>query len=388
MPSLHVRCARRRCLSALIAVALAAPLAAHAQASAPKPIAAPNAEFEEPLTGPVRFVELRDGRLLVHDQGEKKLATLDFATGALTDVSREGNGPTEFRSALALLRAPNDSIWLYDLIAQRVLILAPDGTPVRTQLFANSGDPMAMMNRPFVREHDAGGRSYGEVRAFTFSEGRMSFGDSVTLVRTSANRLDTLTRLPNHIRAPSFDGTTIKLHVPGFVAWDAWGVFPDGRVMVVRGDRYVPELFLPNGTRRTAPALPFTPVQVTAADRAEMIAETRKAMEQGMNVARSMAAGQPMPAVELQEPQPWQSVKPPIAGQVILVDSRLRAWVPVTRRPGDAGERFDLLDADGRLLDTVLLPKDVTLLGFGNGVLYTTRKDADDLLWLRRHPLP
>jgi hypothetical protein len=70
------------------------------------------------------------------------------------------------------------------------------------------------------------------------------------------------------------------------------------------------------------------------------------------------------------------------------VDSKLRAWVPVLRRPADAGERFELLDADGRYLDSVVLPKDVTLLGFGRGVAYTQKKDEDELLWLQRHPLP
>jgi hypothetical protein len=208
------------------------------------------------------------------------------------------------------------------------------------------------------------------------------------LVRTSGARTDTLARIPSHVRAPDFDGSKVTVHVPGFVAWDAWGVFPDGRVMVVRGDRYVPELILPNGTRRSGPAIPVTAVAVTATDRAQMMEESRRAMAEGMNAARSFSRGQPLPSFEIKEPQPWQSVKPPIAGQVILIDSRLRAWVPVTKRAGDVGERFDLLDAEGRLLDTVVLPKDVTLLGFGDGVLYTTRKDADDLLWVRRHPLP
>jgi hypothetical protein len=359
-----------------------------AQVRPARALAAPTAEFEEPLTGPLRMIELRDGRVLIHDGGETRLAIADFASGEFTDVAREGSGPAEFRSAMALLRAVGDSIWLYDLILSRVLVLGPDGKPVRTQLFANASDPMAMLSRPIVREHDAAGRTFGELRIVRFAEGRMSFSDSVLLVRATGGRTDTVAMMPNHVRAPSFDGQVLRISAPGFPSADAWGVFPDGRVMVVRGVNYVPEIFLPNGTRRTAAALPFPRVPVTAADRTKMMDDTRKAMEEGMNLGRAMAGNQPMPRFEVIEPDPWQSHKPPLAGTVVLVDPRDRAWVPVLRREVGLGERFDLLDADGKWLDAVTLPKDVTLIGFGRNVVYSTRKDSDDLLWLQRHPLP
>jgi hypothetical protein len=374
-------------LAALLVALLTAPAAAQEQRPT-RPLAPPNAEFAEPLSGPLRIVELPDGRVLIHDTKEKRLAIADLASGELTDVAREGSGPTEFRSALALLRAPGDSIWLYDLVQSRVLVLGPDARPARTQLFAGAGDPMAMMNRPMVREHDRGGRGYGEVRAMSFSEGRMSFSDSVLLVRTSGTRADTLATMPNYVRAPSFDGQVIRMRIPGFPPMDAWGVFPDGRVMVVRGVRYVPELYLADGTRRSAPALPFPRLAITAADRTKLMDDSRKALEEGLNMGRAMSGNNPMPRFELLEPEQWQTHKPPLAGTVILVDAKLRAWVPVQRRANDPGERFELLDADGKLLETITLPKDVTLLGFGRGVVYTQRKDSDDLLWLQRHSLP
>ena len=289
---------------------------------------------------------------------------------------------------MTLARAPGDSVWLYDLVAQRVLVIGPDGRPVRTELFANSGDPMAMMSRPMVRDHDAAGRTYGELRAVAFSAGQISFSDSVLIVRSVGARSDTLAMMPNYIRAPTFDGQSIKMRVPGFPPMDAWGVFPDGRVMIVRGDRYVPEIYLADGTHRTAPALPFPRVSVTAADRARLMDETKKAMEEGMNLGRALSGGAQMPRFDLLEPEQWQTTMPPLAGTVILVDSKLRAWVPVPRRPNDPGDRFELLDAEGKYFDSVVLPKDVTLIGFGRGVVYTQKKDEDELLWLQRHTLP
>lgn len=367
-------------------VVLAVP--AVAQGPVARPLAAPNAELAEPLSGPLRILELPDGRVLVHDSKEKRLAIADLSSGELSDVAREGSGPTEFRSATALLRAPGDSIWLYDLVQSRILVLGPDARPARTQLFSNANDPMAMLSRPMVREHDAIGREYGELRALRIEEGRMSFSDSVLLVRSNGLTADTLATMPNYVRAPSFDGQVLRMRIAGFPPADAWGVFPDGRVLLVRGERYVPELYLADGTRRTAPAIAFPRVPVTAADRTKLMDDTRKAMEEGMNLGRALSGGAPMPRFELLQPEQWQTHKPPLAGTVILVDSKQRAWVPVLRRANEPGEHFDLLDADGKLLESITLPKDVTLIGFGRGVAYTQRKDSDDLLWLQRHPLP
>ena len=106
--------------------------------------------------------------------------------------------------------------------------------------------------------------------------------------------------------------------------------------------------------------------------------------------ARSMAADAPsgfqMPKIELIEPE-WQTHKPPLAGTVILVDGKNRAWVPALGAT-PAVVRFDLLDADGRAVDAIALPDGAALLGFGKGVVYVSRKDADDLLYVQRYALP
>jgi hypothetical protein len=371
------------------AISLAGPLAGPlaAQQRAGKPLGKPIAELEEPLTGPVLLVELRDGRVLLHDAGEKRLMVVDFATGEIADVAREGAGPKEFRSALALLRAPSDSVWLYDLLQSRVLVLGPDGVPHRVQLFSDASNPMAMLSRPMVREHDRAGNTYGELRAMSFEGGKISMGDSVVLVRARQGKADSVAKMPMHMSAPEFVPPKIRVKLPGFPPMDAWGVFPDGRIMLIDGDTYTPQLILPDGTRRTAAAIPFPRMPVTAADRVKLMEETRKQFGQGMQRARGMAQGQPIPEFEFVEPNPWQSEKPPLLGTAIKVDDRNRAWVPV-RDVAGLGGRFDLLDAEGRLVDTVQLAKEVLLLGFGKGVAYVARKDADDLLHLQKVALP
>ncbi len=376
----------------LVAVALvlaaAMPLASGAQQRAARPIGAPIAEFEEPLTGPLRIIELRDGRVLVHDEKEKRLGIADFKSGEFTEASREGAGPKEFKSAMALVRAPGDSIWLYDLIQSRVLVIDPVGRPQRTTPFSDAGDMMAMLRRPMVRELDEAGNTYGELREMSIAAGRVTMSDSVVLIRSTKGKADTLAKMPSFLTAPEMGAGGIKIRLPGFPPMDAWGVFPDGRVLVVRGATYTPEIFLADGSRRKVTAIAFPAVRVTAADREKLMADTRKGVELAMSGARGMAGagGGEMPKVEVVEPETWQPNKPPLTGTVIMVDEKNRAWVPVLS--SNKLVRFDLLDADGRLIDAISFPEGAVMLGFGKGVVYATRKDEDDLLYLQRYRLP
>ena len=378
-----------RCALVLIALTVALPAAAQQRAA--RAIGKPLAEFDEPFTGPLRLVELRDGRLLVHDGGEKRLVIADFATGDVSDAARLGAGPLEFQTATALLRGPGDSIRLHDLVQSRVLLLSPEGKPLRTEPFAKANDMMAMLKRPLVRETDRVGTTYAELREMAIEGGKMTMSDSVVLIRAKSNgKADTLAKMPSYLTSPEMTGSSIKLRFPGFPPMDAWGVFPDGRVLIVRGTTYTPEIHLADGTKRTAPAIAFPVVRVTADDRKKLMDELRGGIEKAMAGARSMAADAPsgfqMPKIELIEPE-WQTHKPPLAGTVILVDGKNRAWVPALGATSTA-VRFDLLDADGRAVDSIALPDGAALLGFGKGVVYVSRKDADDLLYVQRYALP
>jgi hypothetical protein len=372
----------------LLCGGVVAPLAAQ-QPRAARALAAPNAELEEPWSGPLQLVELRNGNIVVHDNKEKRIAVADFRTQEQREVSREGGGPTEFRSVIGMWRTPGDSVQLLDLIQSRMLVLDPTGTARRTTLLPGAGDPMAMMNRPMTRNLDAAGRWYGQAIAISFEGGKMTMSDSAVIVRTDPTtmRADSLTKIPTFTAAPEFSQTLIRIRVPGFPPQDAWGVYPDGRVIVVRGRNYVPEFFPVGGAARRAAALPYAQMPVTAADKRMIMDSVQRAMEEGMRQAAGMGGGAgQMPRVELLEPETWQTQRPAITGDQIKIDPRGRAWVPVLDRT--PGQRYDLLDAEGRVVDAIKLPAKVNLLGFGTNSVYTARVDEDDLMYIRRHPLP
>lgn len=371
-----------------LTLCLAAPLAAQ-QPRAARPLPAHNAELEEPWSGPLQIVELRNGDIVVHDSREKRLVVASFRTQEQADAAKEGSGPTEFRSVIGMWRMPGDSVQVMDLMQQRMLVLDPTGRAKRTMPLPGAGDPMALMRSPMTRAMDARGRWYGEGRDMRFEGGRISFGDSVVIVRTDpgTRRADSLARMLNIVKAPQISQQAMRIEAPGYPKYDIWGVFPDGRVIVLRAEGYVPEIIGVNGQARRAAALPYPRLPVTAADRRQMMDSMKRAMDEGMRQAAGMApAGAQMPRVDLVEPEAWQTEKPPFTGDRVYVDPRGRAWVPVVDRT--PGQRFDLLNADGQIVDAIKLPPGTHLLGFGAATVYTARRDADDLLYIRRHPLP
>lgn len=371
------------------ALLAALPLSAQ-QPRAARPLPAPNAELEEPWSGPLQLIELRNGDVLVHDSREKRLVVTSFASQEQRIAAREGSGPAEYRSVIAMWRTLGDSVQVLDLMQQRILVLDPAGRARRTQPIAGAGDPMALMRTPMTRTVDAQGRWYGEGRDMSFEGGKLSFGDSVVVVRTDPRsaKADSLIKFYNIVQAPEVASPqAIRMRVPGYPKYDIWGVFPDGRVLLLRANGYVPEIVMPNGQRRRAAALPYPRLPVTEADKRTMMDSVRKAIDEGIRQSAGMVpAGTQMPRFDLVEPDPWQTEKPPFTGDRVLVDPRGRAWVPVVDRT--PGQRYDLLNADGAIVDAIKLPPKVQLLGFGASGMYTALRDEDDLLVIRRHPLP
>lgn len=374
---------------ALVASAIAFVVTpAFAQPRAARPLTAPPVEFAEPFSSIARMVELANGTVLVNDTREKRLGVADFGKGTFNDVAREGAGPLEYRVVFALMRGPGDSVLLWDIGNQRRMVLSPDGRPVRTEA-TGAGDMMSMIGRPLPRDFDARGNLYSTHRGLDVKGPQMLQSDSVAIVRFAAGsqRGDTLAQYgasPNSRSTGSKDGV-VQMPATGFPALDAWAVFPDGRVLLIRGADYVPEIIRPDRSRVRAAAIPHTRLPLTAADK-----------EASMKQARAQAAGMRMPAppggapprFEAVEPAEWQATLPPLASTTIRVDSRARAWVHVRERDAAAGERYDLLDADGRLVDAIRLPKGLKLIAMGKGVLYGTREDEDGLIYLVRLPLP
>jgi hypothetical protein len=390
----------------------------------PRTLPAPQAEFEEPfssvLVGAVR--ELRDGRVIVADPRDKIVSVIDFRNGSATSIGREGSGPQEFGLPVRLYGTQGDTTLLYDPLNSRYLIIGPDAKPINTIRLEDEmprrpqASPPGGQGRPqggpqimvggggfTVRASDARGRLYGEGSPITPGPNGPVIADSVPLLRLdrSAKRLDTLTYivLPKSNSQVSGGQGNMRVQIGGanpLAPRDEWAVFPDGRVAVARAATYHIDFILPDGSKRSGPRIAYTPVRMSAAEirYEEGLRNAARANQMSISisnsngqVSRSAQMGPGANAPPLEPLTDWPEVKPPFRFGLASVVARPNGelWVRRTENAQARGTLYDVINAQGTVAFQVRLEDGVSLVGFGTNTIYTTRKDEDDLVYLRRH---
>ncbi len=399
---------------------LAAVFAAAATAAAPlaaqqgvRQLPAPDVTFEEPFSSitPGTVRELSDGRVIVADARDKVVQLLDFRTGSATAIGREGSGPGEFGMPFRVFQASADTTFLFDPVNTRYLVIGPDGKPVSTfRVEEETGGPgggLRIGGMMFARASDGAGRLYAEAPGFSQGPGGTpTSADSAPIVRYDrrTKKSDTLTwvKLPRQNTQVSGTQGNMRVMVGSanpLTPRDEWAVFPDGRVAVVRASDYRIDWYLPNGTRRASPAIRYTPIRITDADKREEEALRLRARSSQMmmtvnagagGVQRSATMGAPANAPPPPPLTDWPDVKPPFRPGMASVWARPNGdlWVRRTEPAGAKGTLYDVINAQGAVMYQVRLDEGVNLVGFGNATLYTTKLDEDDLVYLRRHRVP
>lgn len=401
---------------ALLAVAL--PLGAQ---QAPRTLPAPQAEYEEPFSQIGGIRELRDGRVIVADPRDKVVSVIDFRSGSSSSIGREGSGPQEFGLPMRLYTAPGDTTLLFDPLNSRYLIIGPDAKPINTFRLEDEAPrrpqtPPPGQERPqsrlqatiggfgfSPRASDARGRLYGEGSPISPGPDGPIVADSVPLIRMdrATRRMDTLTYivLPKSNTQVSGGGGNQRVMIGGanpLSPRDEWAVFPDGRVAVARAKTYQIEFIAPDGTKRSGPRIAYTPVRMNAAEiryeeglRNAARANQMSIMMSNNNgqITRSAQMGPGANAPPLEPLTDWPDVKPPFrAGQAsVWARPNGELWVRRTENAQARGTLYDVINAQGTVAFQVRLEDGVTLAGFGANTIYTTRKDEDDLVYLRRH---
>ena len=175
---------------------------------------------------------------------------------------------------------------------------------------------------------------------------------------------------------------------------DAWGVAPDGSIVVARAGDYHLEWIRPDGSVIRGPAVPYDPVRIRQEEKEEYLAEQSRSgggirvgvtVENGQ-MSMQFARGGETDARAVDQFS-WPDTKPAFYGGRIPVDPLGRAWI---RRHVDAGEEstYDVFDASGNPLGTMALPHGKRVVGFGPESLYVVAFDDLDLSYLERYPLP
>jgi hypothetical protein len=308
-----------------------------------------------------------------------------------------------------LLAGASDTAVYYDVMQSRLLLISPSGALVRTVPFGTTGDVQGMISRMQPMAVDAAGRIYGQTMGMKMptapgkGEGPMpTFTDTVEIQSLDFRSGKTTTRAPVRSAtaqlAPKVEmtGGNIKLTItaPDFSPVDVWTALPDGRVAILKDGIYRVHFVTAARTETLGPLIPSTPIPVTALEKKALVDSVRRMMDSSMAQMRKTLAGAtgngktapPGITADVLEPRSWRATKSPYTALQSSPDGRL--WVTVSQPTGTRTSRYDVLNASGALVAQVVLAPGERLVGLGRGTVYTVRKDADDLQYLRRYDLP
>ncbi|MGH7433498.1 MAG: hypothetical protein ACREJL_07085 [Candidatus Methylomirabilales bacterium] len=359
----------------------------------PRRLASPT-EFPAAFTVIRAVMPLPDGRLVVSDPQENRLALIDYSSGLIQSLGRVGEGPHEFRRAGGLYRAPGGGVFLLDHDLRRLLPVLPSGDLGDVVGLPTGGASTFWSPRgPDPLSIDTLGLVYSAVRF-----GGFTAPTSVLLRFRPSARPDTLTELLRpEVKVLTEVAKRMEYQEVLFSPEDTWVVSPGGRVAVVRAVPYRIEWIPPEGPRVIGPIIRHEPIPVTHGEKVEIasgqagsrgrISVTVLRAPVGGSRAGGEGAPQPIPVSELL----FAKVKPPVMVRESgppIIDDRGRLWVQRNVRPDETSSMFDVFDQRGELVERVALPTGSRLVGFDRQWMYAARADSNRFERLQRFPLP
>lgn len=325
--------------------------------------------------------ELADGRVLIVDEADKRVAVGDWKTGAVRRIGREGSGPGEYQLPRSLFALSADSTLLTDVAAGRWLLFAGDSI-VQTvpasapPVAAGARSPLGADARGLVAASRPMGMPAGGTQ--TVLPPRR---DSTYLIRVNrrtgaSDTVATMAARPGRINVtgPIERPTRVEIVMNPLSVGDQAVVLADGAIAVVRVDPFRVDWIGPDGRMVRGKPLPFERHPVT--DREKRAILQRQATERG---------------VEPRDPESvvdWPSTLPPFLVGGVLPTGDGRVWVRRTQHAGDSRLHYDVIGRNGSLAARLVLGVGEHVAGVSRTFVYTVFTDADGIQRLRRHALP
>ncbi|MBX3174449.1 MAG: hypothetical protein KF709_08540 [Gemmatimonadaceae bacterium] len=372
----------RMLVSCAVVLLVLGPASAAAQAIS---LTRPVAQFAEPFSSVRGVRELPDGRVLVADYIENRVALVDLSRGTSVDVLTDGGGPRNVRLPMGLV-ALGDSTAVLDVGNSRLVVVAPDAAVVRATVVERPG---RMGVRGLLRD---GSWAYAVP---AWAEGPAALpDDSVRIVawQPGSDRETTLfTVQGTRYRKDRSPSQEPRIPTVGFAGQDAWLVTADGGIRVVRHSPYRVERRAPDGTWSRGPVQAAEPRPVTPADKRRFVREfaaTNPISGRGENGGMGRDAlpddRQVARQVEITE---WAVSHASFQANGVFAAPGNRLWVS---RDGDPTRpaRYDVFDGEGRRVQEVTLPAGRRVVQVTSRGVYVLRENADGEQFLERYALP
>ena len=339
-------------------------------------------------------LRLRDGRLVVVNGATSEIRFYAPSGGHLSTTGRKGQGPGEFQMPGGRWPVVGDSLLVFDALARRVTVIAPDGTTPRTYpLGGVTGAPIPVDGRvsmalPVGWFRDGG--ILGMEQTFRINDPRSeAYRDTVSYLRFGPDGLvkDTVARLPGLEMTPmalSFGGQTFNTPSPVPLGRNTVVAGRDSTVYLATNDAYQIEVRGLDGKVQRLIRMLSSPVPITAADQDAHRKETLEEFESGPT-----AGLVPGPMKEQINKHIAEAAYP--SHFAPLVEMRFDAdgflWAQESPRPGTGIRTYAVFDTAGVFLGRVTMPKDFAPTWFGEKELVGIWQDADQVQYVRAYPL-
>jgi len=345
----------------------------------------PAVQFSEPFSFVRGVRELRDGRVLVADYIEDRVALVDLARATSTDVLTEGGGPRSVRLPMSIVPL-GDSSLVVDYGNSRVLVLSPEGQPVRASVIERPG-------RLFVRGLARDGAWLYAVPSWAEGPDALP-DDSVRVVRwrQGASSEETVFVMQgNRFRKDRSPSMQPRIPTVGYAGQDAWAVADGGAVWVVRHSPFRVERLLPDGQWRRGPIVERQLRAVSAEDKRRFVIEFSAASPtSGRGADGGMGRGPTPDAREVARligTTEWAATHPSFDAAGVLVAPRDRLWVRRAPEPGRPAI-YDEFDGEGKPLRELRLPLGQRVVAVTERGVYAIRENDDGEQFLLRYALP
>jgi hypothetical protein len=344
-----------------------------------------NGAIAEEFSDAVGMIELRDGRAVVTDRRETAAWIVDFRTGERKRLGSNGAGPNEYMVPFGPFPWRGDTSLIYDGSGRRVIRVAPNGTLAGTI--------------PLPTPRGDGVRSYGVLRGFD-TLGRVYWDAPIIQVQPTIKRL----MKAQIVRwTPGTDSAQVvheftdhaefedRFRFSPMRQTDAWVVASDGRIGVLSAAEYRLRWYRDGKLVETGPAIPYTPVPVTAAEREAFWEKKAQEPASGVSVNGGPVATRSMSLDRVKTSWP-DSIFPKVMPPFELNGAQMRPngtiWVTRTQPAREKSGRIDILDTHGALTAILRLPPKARLFGIGAESVYLLATDDDGLQTLERYALP